>query len=99
MAFVNHDVAEIVGRVVGGKKVRCALFRVNVERLIRGHVDAGISGVVPAVRVPVDLRRVRPEGILQSSQRLGTQLVAVTDKERPAKLASNQQFSGECGRR
>src|SRR5215471_17985462 len=92
MTLVNHDVAEVIRRIVSGQKVRRAFFRVNVERLIRGHVDAGISGVVPAVRVLEDLRGVRPEGVLQGSQRLGSQLVAVTDKERPAKLAGIGDF-------
>ena len=64
----------------------------NAERLVSGHADSGISGVVPAVRVLVDLRRVGSEGVLQGSERLGTQLVAVAYEECPAKLAMAQDL-------
>src|SRR6516225_2324038 len=66
--------------------------RLNAERLVSGHADSGISGVVPAVRVLVDLRRVGSEGVLQGSERLGTQLVAVAYEECPAKLAMAQDL-------
>ena len=88
MAFVNHDVAEIVLRVEGGKKVGRAFLSVNVERLIGGHVNSGIAGVVAAVRVAADLGGVGSEYVLKGTHGLGSKLVAVANEERPLELAS-----------
>src|SRR3989441_117259 len=68
--YFSHIVIDVVWRVVGGQEVRSAFFRVNVERLIRGDVDSSVSGLVPAVSVFVNLRRVGSECVLQGSQSL-----------------------------
>ncbi len=81
MAFVDDDVGEIVLGIVGGQKARVAVLAFDAEGLVGGDVDAGVLGVVGAVRLAVHLGRVGAEDILEGLEGLGAELVAVTDEQ------------------
>ena len=64
VALINHDVAEVVFRIIGGKKIRSTFFSVNIESLIGRNVNAGVPGMVLAIGIFVDFRRIASKGVL-----------------------------------
>src|SRR5271157_5830218 len=109
VAFVNHNVAEIVWRVEGGEKVGRALFRVNVKRLIGGNLDSCVSGTIAPIRILLNLSRVVSESVLKCSRSLRAKLVTITDEEPspelsrvcdlPKNLNGDKRFAGAGGER
>jgi len=87
MAFIDHDMAEIIHRVKRGKKVGVALLGINAKSLVGRHVNACVLGVVCVVRLSIDLGGVGAEDVLKGTQSLQPQFVAVANKERSLKLA------------
>ena len=101
VALVDDDVAEVVLGVVRGQEVGRAVVGVHVEGLVGGDVDAGVLGVVGAVRLRIDLGGVGAEDVLERAQALAAQLVAVADEQGAAQLAgvgdALEQVDGDEG--
>ena len=111
MAFVYYDVGEIVLRVerrqevgpcrAGALRRRVAEVVLDSQRLVRGDVDAGILGVVRAVRPAKDLSGVGTEDVLKGLERLGAEFVAVADEQRARELSgvgdALEQIDGDEG--
>ena len=101
MAFVDDDVGEIILGIVGGQKARVAVLVFDAEGLVGGDVDAGVLGVVGAVRLAVHLGRVGAEDVLEGLEGLGAEFVAVTDEQGAGELAgvgdALEQVDGDEG--
>ena len=86
MALVDDDVGEVVLGVVGGQEVGVAVLVFHAKGLVGGDVDAGVLGVVRAVRLAVHLGGVGAEDVLKGLERLGAEFVAVTDEQGAGEL-------------
>ena len=81
MALVDDDVREVVLRVVAEQEGRITAGAVDAERLVGGHVHAGVLCVVSAVGILVHLRSVVPEDSLHGLQSLRPQFVAIAQEQ------------------
>jgi hypothetical protein len=61
-----------------------AVFVLHTERLVRGDVDAGVLGVVRAVRLAEYLSGVRTEDVLKASDTTAKKVYSTNDMSGPA---------------
>jgi hypothetical protein len=86
VALVDDDVGEVVLGVVPEKEGWIAVLFVDAERLVGGDMDAGVLGVVAAVRF-IHLGGVGPEDVLHGLEALRAEFVAVAQEQGAAELA------------
>jgi len=84
VALVNDDMAEVIGGIVRDQEGRRGRVTSDIKRLIGGDQEARIEFGIPGPHHS----GVVAEHALKGGGALQTQLVTVTDKERPAQLAS-----------
>jgi hypothetical protein len=70
VAFVNDDVAEVVGGIERCEEVGRAVLGINVGSLVGGHVGARVPGIVAAVCSAVHLGGVGAENVLECAEPL-----------------------------
>ena len=81
MALVDDNMGEIIFGIVGGQKIRVAVFAFDTEGLVRGDMNAGVFCVVGTVRLAIYLGCIGAEDILKGLDGLGAEFVPVTDEE------------------
>jgi len=109
MAFIDHNVTEVIFRIEGSQKSSITIFSIYAQSLVRCNMNSGIFSIVGAVRFAICLCRIGTKDVLKSLEGLCAKLVAVTHKQRAGKLPGirhpfqqvhcNESLARSCGKR
>lgn len=86
MALVDDNGREVILRIKGSQEIGIAVVVLHAKGLVGSDVDAGVLGVVGAVRLAKDLGSVGAKEILKSLESLGAQFVSVADEQGAGEL-------------